>query len=219
MIPAAAAPTRPFAEIFDVAMLYGGPDGTLARETLNVRVAERELVSVVGPSGCGKSTLMRLMSGPWLPTDGSVIIDGKAVDRPLSIVGMAFQNPTLPPWGTILENVMLPLEVVAEYRTRMRKEKANCLARARELPRLAGFEARLPHQLSRSARRTESPGRSAGRDRAQCRFRPPRQVPGFSCVTGLPTFSFAGLTGTSPRSFVPAATSHLLSEPMLSAWR
>jgi NitT/TauT family transport system ATP-binding protein len=110
-----------------------------------------EIVAVVGPSGCGKSTLMRLMSGLWLATDGGVIIDGREVDRALSIVGMAFQNPTLLPWRSILENVMLPLEVVEEHRRRLRKHRAEYEAKARELLQLvglAGFEHKLPHQLS-----------------------------------------------------------------------
>jgi NitT/TauT family transport system ATP-binding protein len=63
---------------------YGGLDGTLALEDLSFKVAEGEAVGIVGPSGCGKSTPMRLMSGLWLPTDGSVIIDRREVDRPLS---------------------------------------------------------------------------------------------------------------------------------------
>jgi NitT/TauT family transport system ATP-binding protein len=94
---------------------------------------------------------MRLMSGLWLATEGGVIIDGREVDRALSIVGMAFQNPTLLPWRTILQNVMLPLEVVEEHRSRLRKHRAEYEAKARELLQLvglAGFESRLPHQLS-----------------------------------------------------------------------
>ncbi|MET0220843.1 MAG: ABC transporter ATP-binding protein [Tardiphaga sp.] len=142
---------RPFAEISDVAMYYGGAEGTLALEDVTMNIAHGEIVAVVGPSGCGKSTLMRLMSGLWLPTEGGVIIDGHEVDRPLSIVGMAFQNPTLLPWRTILQNVMLPLEVVEEHRLRLKKNKAEYLEKARELLKLvglAGFEDRLPHQLS-----------------------------------------------------------------------
>jgi NitT/TauT family transport system ATP-binding protein len=142
---------RPFAEISDVAMYYGGADGTLALEDVTMTIGHGEIVAVVGPSGCGKSTLMRLMSGLWLPTEGGVIIDGREVDRPLSIVGMAFQNPTLLPWRTVLQNVMLPLEVVEEHRLRLKKNKAEYLAKARELLKLvglAGFEDRLPHQLS-----------------------------------------------------------------------
>jgi NitT/TauT family transport system ATP-binding protein len=110
-----------------------------------------DIVAVVGPSGCGKSTLMRLMSGLWLATEGGVIIDGREVDRALSIVGMAFQNPTLLPWRSILQNVMLPLEVVEEHRGRLRKHRAEYETRARDLLQLvglAGFESKLPHQLS-----------------------------------------------------------------------
>ncbi|MEH2472516.1 NitT/TauT family transport system ATP-binding protein [Nitrobacteraceae bacterium AZCC 2161] len=142
---------RPFAEVTDVSMYYGGADGTLALEDVTMNINHGEIVAVVGPSGCGKSTLMRLMSGLWLATEGGVIIDGREVDRPLSIVGMAFQNPTLLPWRTILQNVMLPLEVVDEHRGRLRKHRAEYEGKARELLQLvglAGFENRLPHQLS-----------------------------------------------------------------------
>jgi NitT/TauT family transport system ATP-binding protein len=142
---------RPFAEITDVAMYYGGADGTLALEDVTMSIDHGEIVAVVGPSGCGKSTLMRLMSGLWLATEGGVIIDGREVDRALSIVGMAFQNPTLLPWRSILQNVMLPLEVVEGHRGRLRKHRAEYEAKARELLQLvglAGFESKLPHQLS-----------------------------------------------------------------------
>jgi NitT/TauT family transport system ATP-binding protein len=118
---------RPFAEVTDVSMYYGGTHGTLALEDVTMNINHGEIVAVVGPSGCGKSTLMRLMSGLWLATEGGVIIDGREVDRPLSIVGMAFQNPTLLPWRSILDNVMLPLEVVEEHRVRFRRHKAEYL--------------------------------------------------------------------------------------------
>jgi NitT/TauT family transport system ATP-binding protein len=142
---------RPFAEISNVAMFYGGTGGTLALENVSMSIDYGEIVAVVGPSGCGKSTLMRLMSGLWLATDGGVIIDGKEVDRALSIVGMAFQNPTLLPWRTILDNVMLPFEIVKQHRGRLRSNKQDYEAKARELLKLvglSGFESKLPHQLS-----------------------------------------------------------------------
>ena len=142
---------RPFAELTDVCMYYGGEHGTLALEDVSMNIYQGEIVAVVGPSGCGKSTLMRLMSGLWMPTEGGVIIDGREVDRPLSIVGMAFQNPTLLPWRSILENITLPLEVADTHRQRFRRHKAEYIQKARDLLKLvglSGFEDRLPYQLS-----------------------------------------------------------------------
>jgi NitT/TauT family transport system ATP-binding protein len=142
---------RPFVEIADVAMRYGGADGTLALQGTTMNVARGEFVAVVGPSGCGKSTLMRLVTGLWPATDGSVIVAGREVDGPLSVAGMAFQNPTLLPWRSILDNVMLPLEVVEPHRRKLRRERSAYLAQARELLALvglAGFEGKFPWQLS-----------------------------------------------------------------------
>jgi NitT/TauT family transport system ATP-binding protein len=114
-------------------------------------VAEGEFVAVVGPSGCGKSTLMRLVTGLWPATEGAVAVDGATVAGPLSIAGMAFQNPTLLPWRTVLANVMLPLEVVEPHRRQLRARRAAYEAEARELLALvglAGFEEKYPWQLS-----------------------------------------------------------------------
>ena len=133
-------------------MRYGeAADGTLALSGTTLGVAEGEFVAVVGPSGCGKSTLMRLVTGLWPATEGAVAVDGAPVAGPLSIAGMAFQNPTLLPWRTVLENVMLPLEVVEPHRRHLRRERARYEAEARALLALVGlggFEAKHPWQLS-----------------------------------------------------------------------
>jgi NitT/TauT family transport system ATP-binding protein len=142
---------RAFVEIDRVVMRYGGAEGTLALQDITMHVNEGEFVAVVGPSGCGKSTLMRLVTGLWPASDGSVIVAGQEVDGPVTIAGMAFQNPTLLPWRTVLDNVMLPLEVVEPHRRRLRRERAAYVARANDLLRLvglAGFEAKYPWQLS-----------------------------------------------------------------------
>jgi len=141
----------PFVRLDRVSMRYGGPEGTLALQGTDMRVAKGEFVAVVGPSGCGKSTLMRLVTGLWPATAGRVTVDGNAVDKPLSNAGMAFQNPTLLPWRSILENVMLPLEVVEPHRRQLRRERGRYEAEARELLELVGlkgFEAKMPYQLS-----------------------------------------------------------------------
>jgi NitT/TauT family transport system ATP-binding protein len=140
-----------FVDISNVAMRYGGVEGTLALKGTSLAVAEGEFVAVVGPSGCGKSTLMRLVTGLWPPTEGQVFVDGQEVDGPLSIAGMAFQNPTLLPWRNILDNVMLPLEVVQPHRGQLRARRADYERQARELLALVGldgFEAKFPWQLS-----------------------------------------------------------------------
>lgn len=132
-------------------MRYGGEEGTLALRGTSLSVAKGEFVAVVGPSGCGKSTLMRLVTGLWPATEGTVIVGGQKVVKPLSVAGMAFQNPTLLPWRGILDNVMLPLEVVEPHRRRLRAERAAYEAEARGLLKLVGlegFEKKQPWQLS-----------------------------------------------------------------------
>jgi NitT/TauT family transport system ATP-binding protein len=142
---------RPFVEISEVAMRYGGVEGTLALQDTSMNIAKGEFVAVVGPSGCGKSTLMRLVTGLWPATAGSVVVAGAEVSGPLSVAGMAFQNPTLLPWRNILDNVMLPLEVVEPHRRQLRAKRAEYEARAKELLALVGlggFEAKFPWELS-----------------------------------------------------------------------
>jgi len=142
---------RPFVEIDDVSMRYGGIEGTLALHHTSMRINRGEFVAVVGPSGCGKSTLMRLVSGLWPCSAGSLMVAGNEITGPLSIVGMAFQAPTLLPWRNVLDNVMLPLEVTEQHRHRLRGSRAMYEEKARkllELVGLAGFEDKSPHQLS-----------------------------------------------------------------------
>jgi len=143
--------SRPFVEIDRVAMRYGGVEGTLALEECSLNVEQGEFIAVVGPSGCGKSTLMRLVSGLWPATEGNVVVAGQEVDRPLSLVGMAFQNPTLLPWRSVLDNVMLPFEVVPEHRKRLGRERAKYEQKALDLLKLVGLEGfgdKQPYQLS-----------------------------------------------------------------------
>ncbi len=141
-----------FIDLDNVALRYGGTeDGTLALEGTSIKVDKGEFVAVVGPSGCGKSTLMKVITGLWPPTEGTVIVDGQHVVGPLHSAGMAFQNPTLLPWRSTLDNVMLPLEVADGHRQRFRRDKKLYLAQARALLErvgLAKFEARFPWQLS-----------------------------------------------------------------------
>jgi NitT/TauT family transport system ATP-binding protein len=134
-----------------VSHTYGGQGGELAVDDLTLSVASGEFAAVVGPSGCGKSTLMKLATGLQFPFKGRVAVAGKAVDRPLKIAGMAFQAPTLLPWRTTLENLLLPLEIVQPHRSRLSRHRAEYVARAEALLAsvgLAGAGSSYPWQLS-----------------------------------------------------------------------
>ena len=141
-----------FVDLDRVSLRYGEDgDGTLALQDASMRVDSGEFVAVVGPSGCGKSTLMKVVTGLWPATKGGVIVAGREVDRPLSITGMAFQNPTLLPWRTTFDNVMLPLEIAQPHASKLRRERAAYEAKARDLLALVGlkgFEDKFPWQLS-----------------------------------------------------------------------
>ena len=152
--PASSAARDPLVAIEGVDMRYaaqGTGEGTLAVRDLTMKVGEGEFVAVVGPSGCGKSTLMKLVTGLHVPQTGLIEVDGKRVTGPVSIVGMAFQNPTMMPWRTTLDNVLMPLEVVAEHRRTFRRRRAEHVAEAErllEVVGLKGFGEKFPWQLS-----------------------------------------------------------------------
>ncbi len=141
-----------FVDVSDVTLTYGGAaSGTLALEHATLRIEKGEFVAVVGPSGCGKSTLLKLVSGLHLPSRGGVIVAGQEVAGPLSIVGMAFQNPIMLPWRTTLDNVLLPLEIVEPHASQFRARRKDYEAKARELlgiVGLDGFADHYPWQLS-----------------------------------------------------------------------
>ena len=140
-------------ELSDVSVTFGrGERAVPALSTTTLRVADGEFVALVGPSGCGKSTILRLVAGLVQPSTGVVILGGREVAAKALRIGMAFQNPTMLPWMTIEQNIMLPLKIVEPYRSQFRKlkrttfrDKANALL---EEVGLKGFARRFPWQLS-----------------------------------------------------------------------
>jgi NitT/TauT family transport system ATP-binding protein len=125
--------------------------GQFAVEDLNLQIKEGEFVAIVGPSGCGKSTFMKLTTGLKMPSKGSISIGGQPVTGPLKITGMAFQAPSLLPWRTTVDNVLLPLEIVEPYRSNFKAKRKEYEAKARALLQsvgLGGYEDKFPWQLS-----------------------------------------------------------------------
>ena len=148
----AGSPAGATVTLENVALRYGDADtGTLALKETELAVEAGEFVAIVGPSGCGKSTLMKLVSGLNPATEGVVSVAGEIVTRPIKIVGMAFQNPTMLPWRRTIDNVLLPLKIVRPYRENFRRDRERNIARAEALLRrvgLHGFSQKFPWQLS-----------------------------------------------------------------------
>ncbi|MES1976999.1 MAG: ABC transporter ATP-binding protein [Pseudomonadota bacterium] len=122
-----------------------------AVEAIDMKVRQGEFIAIVGPSGCGKSTFMKLATGLKMPSKGNIIIDGRHVTGPLKVSGMAFQAPSLLPWRTTLDNVLLPLEIVEPFRSSFRDKKKEYEERAKKLLQsvgLGGYEDKFPWQLS-----------------------------------------------------------------------
>jgi len=139
-------PTEPFIRLKGVSKTYRlGKKAHLAVSDATFDVMPGELVSLVGPSGCGKSTLLKILAGLH-PHDSGELKMGSATHSfdPARDVGMVFQAPLLLKWRRILENVLLPAEILG-----LDMKKAE--GRARELLKLvglAGYEEKYPYELS-----------------------------------------------------------------------
>jgi NitT/TauT family transport system ATP-binding protein len=151
----AEAPSRrdAFVELEKVTHTYGrGERQVPALIETNLRIEQGDFVALVGPSGCGKSTILKLVTGLINASSGYVYVAGRQVGAEPVRVGMAFQNPTLLPWLTLLDNVMLPLKIVPPYRQEYRaKRKGEFRDKIEALLAqvgLAGFSNKFPWQLS-----------------------------------------------------------------------
>ncbi|MGD0023813.1 MAG: ABC transporter ATP-binding protein [Xanthobacteraceae bacterium] len=132
--------------IENTSKVYELRDGSdlLALDRVDSRIEPGEFVAIVGPSGCGKSTLLSLVAGLLPPTTGRILIDGEEVKRPHPKVGVVFQTDLLLYWRTILDNILLPIEIKGRRRHKY-------AARADELldqVGLKGFGGKYPSELS-----------------------------------------------------------------------
>jgi NitT/TauT family transport system ATP-binding protein len=142
-----------FIELENVTLAYGrGDKKVVALGETNLRVDQGDFVALVGPSGCGKSTILKLVTGLIGATSGYVYVAGREVGAEPVRVGMAFQNPTMLPWLTVRDNVMMPLKIVPPFRQEYQsKKKTEFRDRADALLKevgLAGFGDKHPWQLS-----------------------------------------------------------------------
>jgi NitT/TauT family transport system ATP-binding protein len=119
-------------------------DHVRAVEGITLDITENEFVTLVGPSGCGKSTLLKLVAGLTSVSGGTVRVRDTVVREPFPDVGIVFQHPVLLPWRTVLDNVLFSADMLGLGRDRYRTRALELLA----LSGLAGFETRLPRELS-----------------------------------------------------------------------
>lgn len=149
----------PMIELKSVTHAYTTKAGPLpVLDALTLQIPENTFCAVVGPSGCGKSTLTRLVSGLMKPNEGEVWLHDQKVTSPRPTVGMAFQNPVLLEWRSIMDNILLPMEIVKSPMSKAQaRERAMHLL---ELVGLQGFENKRPSELSGGMRQRASLCRS-----------------------------------------------------------
>ena len=125
---------------------YASRDGgeIVALSDVSLDIYDGEFLSVVGPSGCGKSTLLHIMAGVLDRTSGELLLRGQPIDGPRREIGIVFQEPLLLPWRTVLDNVLLPIEVHKLPIDRFRPRALELL----ELTALSAFANKYPQELS-----------------------------------------------------------------------
>ncbi|WP_299822488.1 ABC transporter ATP-binding protein [uncultured Jannaschia sp.] len=132
-------------ELSDVGKTYAR-NKVVALENVSLTLGKGSFSSVIGSSGCGKSTLLKIMAGLIPPTTGRVVLQGRPVTGARRDIGMMFQQATLFPWLTTVENIVLPIRIrdgrAAAARAR---EQAHDLL---EVVGLKGFETVYPNELS-----------------------------------------------------------------------
>ncbi|NNM71596.1 ABC transporter ATP-binding protein [Enterovirga aerilata] len=143
--PAEAART-PIIQLQEIEKVYAARDGNpvQALAPVSLEIGTGEFLTIVGPSGCGKSTMLRLVAGLIPRTRGRLLMRRQEISGPQRDMGIVFQTPVLFPWRTVLDNVLLPAEV-------LRLPPAKSRARALELLEIVGlsdFAAKYPFELS-----------------------------------------------------------------------
>ena len=123
----------------------GATERFVALDDIDLSIDRGEFVLLLGPSGCGKSTLLRLIAGLDGPTRGDIRVSGDRVDAGFDRIGLVFQQPTLLPWLSILENVVYPARVRSR---RLAHEKRDEALRLLDMVGLTRVADQPPSSLS-----------------------------------------------------------------------
>ena len=144
---------EPYIRLQGVGKRYDTKDGPVdACADIDLDVRQSEFVAIVGPSGCGKTTILKMVAGLVPHSAGSITVGGKAVERPLTDVGIVFQESILLDWRDVLSNVMLQIDIRG-----MDAAAGEPVARRLlQATGLAGFENKKPYELSGGMRQRVS---------------------------------------------------------------
>lgn len=129
---------------------------------ISLAVADSEFVSVLGPSGCGKTTLLRIVAGLETPTSGTITLDGERIAGPSPRMAMIFQEYSLYPWRTVIDNIEFGLEIRGMTREERKKRAIEYL----DLVGLRDFAGRFPYELSGGMRQRVAVARALAIDPA-----------------------------------------------------
>ena len=137
-----------FLEIINVTKHFSHPiKGRIeVLDKINLEIKKNEFITVIGHSGCGKSTLLNMIAGLDVPSSGSVCFKEQEIMRPGPERAVVFQNHSLLPWRTVLQNVMLAVNARFPEKT-----KAERLAKAEHWLTVVGLKDQLhkfPHEIS-----------------------------------------------------------------------
>jgi len=144
---------EPYIRLRGVGKRYETKDGSVeACADISLDIRRSEFVAIVGPSGCGKTTILKMVAGLVPYSAGSITVGGAAVDRPLTDVGIVFQESILLDWRDVLSNVMLQIEIRG-----LDAAAGEPVARGLlQATGLAGFEHKQPYELSGGMRQRVS---------------------------------------------------------------
>jgi NitT/TauT family transport system ATP-binding protein len=133
-------------EVGEVSKVYGAgtPDAIEAVSSVSFIVPHGQFVAILGPSGCGKSTLLMMVGGLEPVTNGYIAVDGAPMIGPRASIGIMFQDSTLLPWKSALDNVLFPIKILKRPIATYHDNAHALLGRVG----LTGFAQKKPHELS-----------------------------------------------------------------------
>jgi NitT/TauT family transport system ATP-binding protein len=135
-----------FVSVEHVTKVFPRDEGepTVALKDINLAIEEKEFICIVGASGCGKTTLLRIIAGLETTSEGQILLSGKPIEGTDTDRGMVFQEYSLFPWKSVIDNIAFGLEMRGIPKTERREKAEKYL----KIIRMEQFRDAYPHELS-----------------------------------------------------------------------